>query len=99
MSAERTEAQKVELVLKLLNNGLDVMFDQLDAYLWNPELIAEREYPTHSSHTMVGVGEPGTMGWEGMVCKKCWAREGTQSVSVPCAKGSCPTCDGTGVVQ
>lgn len=80
-----TNQDKIDLVTKLLQNGLDRISDDMDDMLFNPEARPiGRWEETHPSHTMVGVGEPGTMGWEGYACKKCWAREGTEEAHGEC---------------
>lgn len=84
------EHNKIALIKKLLQNGLDSIFDDLDKHLFNPLYHAQsigRFDKEHPSHNMVGVGEPGTMGWEGYACNKCWAREGTKESNGRCSLG------------
>ena len=87
MTRCRSKQAKIAFVSKLLENVINSFYDEMDKFLFNPHAKPiDREYATHPSHTMVGVGEPGTMGWEGYACSKCWAREGTKEANVKCSQ-------------
>lgn len=79
-----TDEEKINLVKSLIQSGLDEMDDLFEQSLFNPFTKSDRFHNVHPSHKMVGVGEPGTMGWEGYACNKCWAREGTLEANAKC---------------